>query len=340
MKHFLILLTAIMLSPVVADAQDDLYFTPKKESDTEKSARKNARPRRQESTYWVGSRRGVDEYNRRPGCPPRRPGTFRSSYQAIADSVVADSALADVITFEPGDGTIPDSMAIDTAMMVPMPPECGGPRCGGEDCCPGDGFYGEEEPYDDPGDCYFSRRLGLYYGYPGYYRPWFYGHYYYPSAYWYYDPWYDPWYYGYAGWYYPWYHGYGWGGWYSPWYGHYAGTGWHHSGHTGTLGRYDRHNGYDNERPGMTGTAETTRRIATGSGRTRTNGTSTFGSRRSGTRSSATYGNSSGSSRSSASQSRSGASFGSSRSGSMGSRGGGGFGGGSRGGGGGRGGRR
>lgn len=327
MKKILFLLTMITLPPALAEAQDDLYFTPKKESEAAKTARKEAEKRSMADTYWVGSPRGIDEYNHRPGRPPRRPGTFRSTYQAIADSVMQDSTLADVITFEPGGLAEPDTVPIDTAIMAPPP-------------CPGDGFYGEEEPYDDPDDCYFSRRLGLYYGYPGYYRPWFYGHYYYPSAYWYYDPWYDPWYYGYAGWYYPWYYGYGWGGWYSPWYGHYAGTGWHHSGHAGTLGRYDRHNGFDNERPGITGTAGTTRRIATGSGRTRTNGTSTFGSRRSGTRSSATYGNSSGSSRSSASQSRSGASFGSSRSGSMGSRGGGGFGGGSRGGGGGRGGRR
>lgn len=342
MKNFLFLLTVITLSSAPTMAQDDLYFTPKKESAAEKAAQREARRRHMQDAYWVGSDRPVDEYNRhkRP-MRPRREGSFRSTYSMIADSVVADSSMADVIRFVPGDGTVPDSAALDSmaiARCQPMP----APRYGEEEP-----YYDDDDPYFDGDDYRYSRRLGLYYGYPGYYSPWFYGRYYYPSAYWYYDPWYDPWYYGYAGWYDPWYYGYGWGGWYRPWYygygwggPHYHGGGGYYAGHTGTLGRYDRGHRFDNDRPSVTGSAGTNRRIATGSGRSYTNGSSTFGSRRDGTRSSSSSFGTQTRSSSSFGSSRSGSSFGSSRSGGFGggSRGGG-FGGGSRGGGG-HGGRR
>jgi len=341
MRNFLFLLSAITLWSASATAQDDLYFTPKKESAAEKTARQQARQRRMEGTYWVGSNRDADEYNRHRGPARPRRGSFRSEYSVIADSVVGDSTMADVINFVAGDGTVPDSAAIDTAMMVGRAP-MRGTRYGAE------GYYpDDDEPYDDGDDYCYSRRLGLYYGYPGYYHPWMYGRYYYPSAYWYYDPWYDPWYYGYAGWYDPWYYGYGWGGWYRPWYGyygwgypHYHGGGVHYAGHTGTLGRYDRGNRFDMERPGAAGTTTASRRRATGAGRSYSNGSSTFGSRRGTSGTTRSYGNQRSSSSSSFGTSRSGSSFGSSRSGGMGSRGGGGFGGGSRGGGGSHGGRR
>lgn len=341
MKQFILLLTLILGFGTRVSAQDDLYFTPKKESEQVKQARREAQRRHMQGTYWVGSNRGIDEYNRRRGHKPPRRGSFRSEYEAIADSVVADSTMADVITFTPGDGTVPDSVAIDSSMVAPMP-YYDGTVYGEEGYCPGPD---DDNYYDD--DCYYSRRLGLYYGYPGYYRPWFYGRYYYPSAYWYMDPWYDPWYYGYAGWYDPWYYGYGWGGWYRPWYHyygwggpHYHGGGGYYAGHTGTLGRYDRGHRFDNDRPSVAGSAGTNRRIATGSGRSYTNGSSTFGSRRDGTRSSSSSFGTQTRSSSSFGSSRSGSSFGSSRSGGFGggSRGGG-FGGGSRGGGG-HGGRR
>lgn len=342
MKHLLFLLVVIMLSSGEVNAQDDLYFTPKKESAAEKAARRDAEKRRMQDAYWCGSSRGVDEYNRhqsRPRSP--RQGSFRSSYSAIADSIVGDSTMADVIQFEAGDGTVPEITPNDSATMAKVPP-MRGERYGEE------GYYPNEEWYDDGDDDFVcSRRLGLYYGYPGYYSPWFYGRYYYPSAYWYYDPWYDPWYYGYAGWYDPWYYGYGWGGWYRPWhyyYGwggpHYHGGGGYYAGHTGTLARYDRHGGYDRERPSVTGQSGTLRRSGMGAGSYRTNGTSTFGSRRGSTRSTTSFNTQSRSTTSFNPGSRSGSSFGSSRSGgfSGGSRGG--FGGGSRGGGGSHGGRR
>ncbi len=98
--------------------------------------------------------------------------------------------------------------------------------------------------YDD--DFVYSRRLGRFDDFYGWYDPWFYGY----RSPWHYRLWHDPWYYGwhdpwFYGWYDPWYYGWypsyywgwgnpyrywGWNGWYGPgyWGGGIAGV---HRGH-------------------------------------------------------------------------------------------------------------
>ena len=192
---------------------------------------------------------------------------------------------------------------------------------------------------DDDDDFAYSRRMGRFDGFYGWYDPYFYGYWGGPwrSSYW---GWYDPWYWGY---YDPWY--------YSSWYGYY-GWGWPYRYRYYDYAWYPtyRYGGGRHGRP-VTGTRNhgSVARGVPGSSH------GTFGSRGSGARNSGSraYGSRSGSgsyspqgsfsggSRSSSGTSRrsSGSSFGSSSrssgSGSFGSRGGGSsFGGGSRGGGG------
>lgn len=181
-KYFLLFAFAGLFSSQCL-AQDDMYFVPGKTKVKEVP--------REAPTYYVGSTRDIDEYNRR--------GRFYSSYQPVG----ADSVASDVISFQPGCGIAPDSCYVDTLFT-----------------CGGDGAW-------DSDDFACTRRMSRW---DGYYDPWFYG-YWGPRCYGYYDPWYDPWYYGsyygwYGGWYSPWHYGYyGWG-W--PYYGHgwYGGWAW------------------------------------------------------------------------------------------------------------------
>ena len=149
-------------------AQDDLYFTPKKTSKVEPVEEKV-----QENTvYYRGSERDVDEYNRR---------NLRSYYQKIG----TDSLGNDIIDFEEGNGTYPDTIYV-------------------------------YDDFDDFNDFVYSRRMGHFDGFYGWYNPYFYrywgwGRPYWRSSYW---GWYDPWYYD---WYDPWYGGY---------YGYYGYYGW------------------------------------------------------------------------------------------------------------------
>ena len=180
-----VLAGALPLSIMAQD--DDLYFTPKQSSETSSVVEK--------STYYSGSDRNVDEYNRR--------GKYWSHYQKIG----TDDKGNDIIQFTKGNGVYPDSTYIDTTFV---------------------GKYYETMVNDD--DYRYTRRMSRW---DGYYDPWYYSYSWGFGPYWgygarwrygwydpFYDPWYDPWYYGgYYGYRYP-YHGYaGWyGGWYSPWY--------------------------------------------------------------------------------------------------------------------------
>ena len=179
MKKLLLTLGLVCALPVLTMAQtDDLYFSTSKV--TKRSSVDDT------PTYYAGSNRNVDEYNRR--------GKFRSYYQKIG----SDSLGNDIITFRAGNGVYPDSSYIDTAYVYP-----------------GSARFDED-------DYSYTRRMSRW---DGFYDPWFYG-YYGPWRYGWYDPWYygywgwaDPWYYGYyGGWY-----GYGW---YNPWYYGYYGWGW------------------------------------------------------------------------------------------------------------------
>lgn len=180
MKRLFLLLAFTGLLSVPTWAQDDdLYFSPSREQeDTETTATASAEAT--QPTYYCGSDRDVDEYNRRV--------RFRSSVQDI------DSLGNDIIAFAPVYGTYPDSMYVDTTRVFPL--------------------------VQDDDDYFWTRRLcrwdGFYdpwfYGYYGSPWRWYYGGWYDPwyGPYWY-SAWYDPWYYGWG-----WYPGWGW--WGDPWY--------------------------------------------------------------------------------------------------------------------------
>lgn len=181
MKRTVLLSLLFGILPFVANAQDDMYFSPKKNKTENKlSAKQN-----DYSAYYGGSNRDVDEYNRRH---------LGSYYQNIGN----DSTL-DVIDFN---GNTPDSIYIGKK----------GKRSYNQYDYDDDAYdyvysrrmrWFDDFWYDDPwlygyGYPYY----GPYYGYYGYAwgRPWRYG---------YYGGWYDPWFYGYGGWYDPWFYGYG-----------------------------------------------------------------------------------------------------------------------------------
>ena len=65
MKKNVFLAAVIMSLPLFVNAQsDDVYFTPKKSS-VEKIANRSANKDESRTTYYSGSNRDVDEYNRR-----------------------------------------------------------------------------------------------------------------------------------------------------------------------------------------------------------------------------------------------------------------------------------
>lgn len=221
MRKTVIIYALLGLAPLAATAQDDLYFTPSKTVERE-APKPRVAP--EQPTYYCGSDRDVDEYNRRT--------PLRSTFQPVG----TDSVGNDVIDFMPGDGTYGPA-ATDSLMTVA--PEAGAWDGGDDYVCSRnlgrfDGFYGWYDPY-----------FRAYWG-----SPWWHGYYswYDPWAY-YWTGWYDPWYYGYYGWGHPYY---GWGGWYGPWHGHtytyYAGpTGTHNRGRGAFRGtnRFDRNNTRD-----------------------------------------------------------------------------------------------
>lgn len=176
----LVLVGAIPLSLLAQD--DDMYYVPGKSQQSEKADKPDES---EQPTYYCGSDRDVDEYNRR--------GRVRSYYQKIG----SDSLGNDIIEFHEGDGTYGSSGMNDTVYVYP----------------------GSEQYYDDSDfDYTYSRYLGRFDGFYGWYDPYF--SFYWRGPYWWgYDYyWYDPLYYGY---YSPWY----WYGWHSPYY--YGWHGWH-----------------------------------------------------------------------------------------------------------------
>ena len=302
MKKLLLISLLIGALPLGMLAQDDLYFVPKKKN-VEKVNDNYGLPR---DTYYSGSDRSVDDYNRRS-----------SYYEQI------DSTMSDVIDFNGELGVFPDSLATEDYQLTKK--------------------MSRFDDYDVSNNAAFwaGYNAGRYDW--AWHSPWYYGRYGWYGWYdpWYYRPWYggwyDPWYYSswYGGWYDPWFYG-----WHDPYYYHrfyyYGGGGGRHyayrNGNTGTINRYTSSRGGYNRGVSALGTGRS------GSLRDRTIGSHrAYGS--SGTRTSGD----SGYSRSSSSRSSSGSFGGSTRSsGSFGgggsTRSGGGFsggGGGSRGGGGG-----
>ena len=139
--RFLLLSLILGAMPLCMDAQDDVYFTPKKRAKTDitynNEKKEVARP-----TYYCGSNRDIDEYNRR--------GKLKSYYQKIG----TDSLGNDIIEFREGDGTYGKADLDSTITIYP----------------------GSERYYDDDMDSDFmwSRRMSRF---DGFYDPWFYGSY-------------------------------------------------------------------------------------------------------------------------------------------------------------------
>jgi uncharacterized membrane protein YgcG len=180
-------LFGVLPQTMAAQDDDDLYFVPKKQSKQESIADADYR-QKEVPTYYCGSDRNVDEYNRR--------GKLKSYYQKIG----ADSLGNDIIEFHEGEEVW---SADDTDSLMSVYP-------------------GSETYYDDD-DYAYSRRMSRFDDFYGWYSP-YYSYWAYPywrSWYGWYDPWYTGWY-G-AGWYSPWYYDsfYGWG------YPYYGWAGWH-----------------------------------------------------------------------------------------------------------------
>lgn len=225
MKRLVLLAVLFSAMPLATMAQDDLYFTPSK-SKAEKQAQAQERKCDERPTYYCGSNRNVDEYNRR--------GKLSSYYQKIG----SDSLGNDIIQFHAGNGEYPDSVALDTIY-------------------PGSERYYSYGGSDD--DFAYSRRMNRFDNDYGWYDPYFYDdlawdypYYYYGRGF--YPYWRSGWGYPYYGWGWGGYYGLGWGGYYGwadPWYwdgwGYpYYGWGWGpgyawRGGHTGTYGHsFDR----------------------------------------------------------------------------------------------------
>ena len=184
MKKLVLISMLVGAMPLAMMAQDDdLYFVSKKKKSTvvEEVHDNYGMPK---DTYYAGSNRDVDEYNRR----------FRSQVEQIGDS-----SKVDVISFKGEKGVYPDSIKEDFKLTKKMT------RFEDYRLSDNAAFWaGYMAGRDDWGWGWHSP---WYYSRWGWYDPW-YSPWYYSSRYWY-----DPWYYGYAGWYDPWYYrGYwGWG---------------------------------------------------------------------------------------------------------------------------------
>ena len=188
MKKLIVIAMLTLVLPLNVAAQDDLYFVPTK-ANVKKTSENYGMPK---DTYYCGSSRDVDEYNRR----------LRSSVQPID----GDSAANDVISFDAVRGEYPDSLAALTEDDYKYTRK----MSRWDDDYRNAYWYG-----------YTDGRFDRWYGWSTFYDPWYYGSWY---GGWY-DPWYAGWhsYYGWGGWYGwydPWY--YGWGGYY-PYYPVYVG---------------------------------------------------------------------------------------------------------------------
>lgn len=185
MKKLVLLAVLLGAMPITMMAQDDLYFVPTKEN-VAKDAEKYGMPTK---TYYAGSSRSTDEYNRR-------------AWSRVAP---IDSAGNDIIDFTAERGVYPDSAYSEetdyeyTRRMSRF-----------DDYSPSEAYW---EGYRD------GRWMSpWYYGsYYGWYDPWYYDSWYYGGYYGYWGGWYSPYYY--SAWYSPWRYHYGyWGGWYRPYY--------------------------------------------------------------------------------------------------------------------------
>lgn len=170
----LVLMSAMAVLALSATAQDDMYFVPTKKN-VEKSAAKYGIP---EKTYYSGSKRSVDDYN-------RMAVRHGSTVQGI------DSLGNDIVDFDGVAGSYPDSLASATHEDY----ECTRHMSRFDDYDWWDGYYAGQasswwyDPWMSP--YWYDSWYGYRWGWPyyGYYGSWY---------------WNDPWYWG--GWYAPYYH--------------------------------------------------------------------------------------------------------------------------------------
>ncbi|MCI7579863.1 MAG: hypothetical protein MST01_06430 [Prevotella sp.] len=189
MKRTFILLALVASMPLTMNAQDDMYFVPTKKN-VEKSKKDYGMPK---DTYYSGSNRSVDDYNR------RHTECWENQLKDGSQVVAIDSLGNEIATVNVKKGKSKhDSILNDDYKYTRMMEMWDGYQCS-------NAYW---RGYNDG-------RFNRWYGWSSYYDPWYYSSWYGP-----YSLWYDPWFYGYGGWY---------GGWYDPWFYGYAGWygGWH-----------------------------------------------------------------------------------------------------------------
>ncbi|MDE7089696.1 MAG: hypothetical protein K2O54_06215, partial [Prevotella sp.] len=203
MKKWMILSMLFVALPATMMAQDDdMYFASSKSKTTQQRPYSNGSG----NTYYSGSSRSIDDYNRR----------LTSSYEVLPTDT------GDIISFTPVEGVYPDSVG-DFQLTRQMQRW--------DDYVPSTAYW----------EGYAQGQRDSY----GWHSPWFYSSYYPWYDSWYYNPWYyDPWYYDY--WYRPWHYSYHWGwhyphyGWHGGW--GYHGSGYAYRPN-GTIDRYGRTGG-------------------------------------------------------------------------------------------------
>lgn len=217
MKKWLLLSLIAGVTPLTMEAQDDMYFVPSKKKSSVETVRPVSSYAPIRDTYYSGSNRDVDEYNRRGG----------SYYEALPGD-----STSDIINFAAEAGVYPDSTQTEDFQLTRK--------------------MSRYEGYEPDAAFLAGYTAGRYDSW-GWHSPWYFSSLYYPwYDPWYYDLWYDPWYYRYRGWYVgwydPWYYGYY--GYYPYYYGGYYGYhgigGYTYTGTTGTQ-RHGRIN-YDGPR--------------------------------------------------------------------------------------------
>lgn len=199
-KLFLLSLFALILPTTLLAQDDDMYFVPTKKN-VEKAKKEYGMPR---DTYYSGSNRSVDDYNRRYVSTVQAVdslGNIIGGTDGSTHIMVGDSIGNDIIDMDGVTGVYPDS-SDDYAYTRRM------------------SRWDDYDWQDGYRTGYFDGRFGRWgwSSYYPYYSGWYGG---------WYDPWFSPWYYsgwggywGYAGWYDSWwrYPYYGWGHWHGGWY--------------------------------------------------------------------------------------------------------------------------
>lgn len=242
MKNKMMAMLLLGALPLTMVAQDDMYFVPSKKS----AVRVTAGNDRPTSTYYSGSNRSVDDYNRR--------GAGRSYYQVLSN----DTTGNDVIDFSAEQGVYPDSAQVEDFALTRQMSRWDG-------YTPAETYW---QGYNDGRSDVLSWHSPWYYST---FYPWY-------DSYWY---WNDPWYYRHYGWYSPWYDPWYYGGyyWHHPyWYGGFYYGGVHHGGSSlyarnGNTGTIDLRG----SSRGRFSTSTTRRSTTTSTARTSTNVRSSSG---------------------------------------------------------------